>query len=179
MVEQTSYGPQSKNDFYKDGLSNRQPVVGTVAQGEEKTNFPLYYGFEQSSSEKNPVWVKKYPIKLTSQLLKKGQEDYNIYCAPCHGYAGDSNGLVTQRAGGSIRPSNLHDQDRLNLSVGKIYDAVRNGVNNWNMPGFAAQLSVEDRWAVVAYVRALQISRTAKLENIPQDVREKNGWSKK
>jgi len=179
MVEQTSYGPQSKNDFYKDGLSNRQPVVGTVAQGEEKTNFPLYYGFEQSSSEKNPVWVKKYPIKLTSQLLKKGQEDYNIYCAPWHGYAGDSNGLVTQRAGGSIRPSNLHDQDRLNLSVGKIYDAVRNGVNNWNMPGFAAQLSVEDRWAVVAYVRALQISRTAKLENIPQDVREKNGWSKK
>ena len=179
MVEQTSYGPQSKNEFYKDQMANRPPVLGTVAQGEEKTNKPLYFDKETTSTDQNPVWVKKIPIKLDQKILKQGKELYNIYCTPCHGIAGDSNGLVTQRAGGSIRPSNLHDQDRLNLPVGKIYDAVRNGVNNWNMPGFAAQMTVEDRWAVVAYVRALQLSRTSKLENIPEEIQVKNGWSNK
>ncbi len=179
MVEQTSYGPQSKNDFYKNGQANRPPVPGTVAQGEEKTNKPLYFGRETDSSDQNPIWVKKFPIKLNAQVLQRGQQEYNVYCAPCHGKTGDSDGLATQRAGGAIRPSNLHDKDRMNLPVGKIYDAVRNGVNNWNMPGFAAQMSVEDRWAVVAYVRALQISRTAKIENVPEDVKVKNGWSNK
>ncbi len=179
MVEQTSYGPQSKNDFFKDGQANRPPVPGTVAQGEEKTNKPLYFGQETDSSDQNPIWIKKIPIKLNVQVLERGQREFNVYCAPCHGKTGDSDGLVTQRAGGAIRPSNLHDKDRMNLTVGKIYDAVRNGVNNWNMPGFAAQMSVEDRWAVVAYVRALQISRTAKLENVPENVKVKNGWSNK
>lgn len=179
MVEQTSYGPQSKNDFFKDGQANRPPVPGTVAQGEEKTNKPLYYGQETDSSNQNPIWVKKIPIKLNIQVLERGQREFNVFCAPCHGKTGDSDGLVTLRAGGAIRPSNLHDQDRMKLPVGKVYDAVRNGVNNWNMPGFAAQMSVEDRWAVVAYVKALQISRTAKIENVPEDVKVKNGWSNK
>nr|BFD30700.1 cytochrome c [Pigmentibacter ruber] len=179
MVEQTSYGPQSKNEFYKDKMAMRPPLAGTVAQGEEKTNKPLYVGQEQSSTEQNPMWVKNIPIKLDMQILKKGQTNFNIYCAPCHGAAGNSDGLVTQRAGGSIRPTNIHDQDKINLPVGKIYDAVRNGVNNWNMPGFAAQMNVEDRWAVVAYVRALQRSKTAKIEDIPEDIQAKNGWSKK
>jgi Cytochrome C oxidase, cbb3-type, subunit III len=179
MVDQTSYGPQSKNDFYKDGQANRPPVPGTIAQGEEKTNKPLYFGQETDSSDQNPIWVKKIPIRLNSNVLQRGQEKYNIYCSPCHGKSGDSDGLVTQRAGGVIRPANLHDQERISLPFGKIYDAIRNGVNNWNMPGFAAQMPVEDRWAVVAYVRALQISRTAKIENIPEDIKVKNGWSKK
>lgn len=179
MVEQTSYGPQSKNNFYKDGMAMRPPVEGTVAQGEAKINKPLYEGLEENSTIQSPVWVKKIPIKLTDKVLKRGQEEFNVFCAPCHGDAGNSDGLVTQRAGGSIRPSNLHDKERLSLPVGKIYDAVRNGVNNWNMPGFAAQMSVEDRWAVVAYVRALQKSRQATLEDIPKDVQVKNGWSNK
>lgn len=179
MVDQTSYGPQSKNNFYKDGMAMRPPLEGTVAQGEEKNNKPLYEGLEEGSTVQSPVWVKKIPIKLTDKVLKRGQVEYNVFCAPCHGVAGDSDGLVTQRAGGSIRPSNLHDKDRISLPVGKIYDAVRNGVNNWNMPGFAAQMSVEDRWAVVAYVRALQKSRQATLEDVPKDVQVKNGWSNK
>lgn len=179
MVEQTSYGPQSKNDFYKDGLANRPPIPGTVAQGEEKTNKPLYAGQEMNSTDQNPIWVKKIPIKLNKTVLLRGQEEFNVYCAPCHGNSGDSDGLVTQHAGGSIRPSSLHDQERIALSVGKIYDAVRNGVNNWNMPGFAAQMSVQDRWAVVAYVRALQVSRTSKIVDVPEDIQVKNGWSNK
>lgn len=179
MVEQTSYGPQSKNDFYNDKMAMRPPVEGTIAQGEEKTNKALFLGQEQNSTEQNPIWVKTFPVKLDMNIIKKGQNLYNIYCTPCHGKAGNSDGLVTQRAGGSIRPTNIHDQDKVNLPVGKIYDVVRNGLNNWNMPGFAAQMNVEDRWAVVAYVRALQLSRIAKIENIPEDIQAKNGWSKK
>lgn len=179
MVEQTSYGPQSKNDFYKDKMAMRPQVAGTVAHGEEKTNKPLYFGIEQTSSEQSPIWIKSIPVKLDANKLKKGQDLFNVYCSPCHGKAGDSDGIVTQRAGGSIRPTNIYDPDKINLPVGKIYDVVRNGVNNWNMPGFAAQMDVEDRWAVVAYVRALQLSRSAKLENIPEDIQAKNGWSKK
>lgn len=177
MVEQTSYGPQSKNDFYKDRMANRPPVTGVVAYGEEKTNKPLHLGQTKESSEQSPIWVKEIPIKLTKEILRRGQKSYNIYCTPCHGKAGDSDGLVTQRAGGAIRPSNLHDKDRLNLPVGKIYDAITNGVNNWNMPGFAAQMPVEDRWAVVAYVRALQKTRMVKFEAIPEEIKVKNGWS--
>ena len=179
MVEQTSYAPQSKNEFYKDQMANRPPVPGTVAQGEEKINKPLYIGQEQISTDQNQIWVKKIPIKLDEKVLKHGQELYNIYCGSCHGKAGDSNGIVTQRSGGSIRPTNIHDQDRINLPAGRIYEAVRNGVNNWIMPGFAAQMTVEERWAVVAYVRALQLTRTAKLENVPEEIQVKNGWSNK
>ena len=179
MVEQTSYGPQSKNDFYKDGMADRPPVTGTVAQGEENTNKPLYFGQEMDATPQNVIWVKKIPIKLNKKNLQRGQEEYNVYCSPCHGRSGDSDGLVTQRSGGAIRPPSLHDSERRALPVGKIYDAIRNGVNNWNMPGFAAQMSVEDRWAVVAYVRALQISRTANLESLPEGVKVKNGWSNK
>ena len=93
---------------------------------------------------------------------------YNIYCSPCHGYAGNNDGLVTEAAGGVIRPANFHDKEKMELPVGKIYDAVTNGVNKWNMPGFAEQMSVEDRWAVVAYVRALQLSNKATIKDVPK-----------
>jgi mono/diheme cytochrome c family protein len=179
MVEQTSFAPQSKNDFYKDKMAMRPPVPGTIAQGEEKSDKSFYEGIDQSSSLHSTVWIQKIPLKLTAELLKKGQEEYNVYCAPCHGLSGDSDGLVTQRAGGVIRPSHLHDHERLVLPVGKIYDAIRNGVNNGNMPGFSAQMTAEERWAVVAYVRVLQKSRRVRLDQIPEDVRIENGWSDK
>lgn len=179
MVDQTSYGPQSPNTFYPDGRATREPVAGTVAKGEEQTNTRLYAGVEPNSTQQNPIWVKKFPIVLTNELLARGQDRYNIYCAPCHGNAADNDGLATVRANGSIRPAQLHDQEKINLPVGKIYDAVTHGVNNWNMPGFATQMSVQDRWAVVAYVRALQLSRHGTLEDVPNEVQVKNAWGVK
>lgn len=161
MLDQTSYREQSKNDFFKDKRSMRQPVAGIVAQDEEFNNKPYYFGVEQESTATEPKWVTQIQIKLTKDILKEGQKNFNIYCAPCHGLSGHNDGLVTQKSGGSVRPANLHDDDRVKLPVGKIYDAVTNGVNNWNMPGFVDQLSVADRWAVVAYVRALQMSERA------------------
>lgn len=170
MVDQTSYGPQSKNEFFKDGKSMREPVQGTVAAGEANTDSRLYKGMEPTSTKENPVWVTKFPVTLTNDMLKRGQDRYNIYCAPCHGYAANNDGLATQAAGGTIRPANLHDKEKIQLPVGKIYDAVTNGVNNWNMPGFAEQMSVQDRWAVVAYVRALQASQLATAKDIPKGI---------
>ena len=161
MVDQTSYGPQSQNDFYKDQQSARRPVAGTVAQGEANSNSALYKGLEQNSTAEKPIWVTKFPIILTHSVLEHGQDRYNIYCSPCHGYAGNNDGLV-------IRPANFHDKEKMELPVGKIYDAVTNGVNKWNMPGFAEQMSVEDRWAVVAYVRALQLSNKATIKDVPK-----------
>ena len=169
MVNQTSYGPQSKNTFFKNGLATRDPVVGTVAQGEADTNSKLHQGLESGTLDKNPVWVSEFPMPLTHDMLKRGQERYNIYCSPCHGYDAQNDGLVTKVSGGSIRPANLHDKDKIQMPVGKIYNAVTNGVNNWNMPGFQEQMSQDDRWAVVAYVRALQMSKLASPDDIPKD----------
>ena len=170
MVDQTSYGPQSSNSFFKDNKAARDPVVGTVAEGEANTNSRLYQGIEPTSTMQSPVWVTQFPITLTEAVLKRGQDRYNIYCAPCHGYDADNSGLVTKAAGGTIRPANIHDADKVQLPVGKIYDAVTNGVNNWNMPGFVEQMSVQDRWAVVSYVRALQASRMATVNEVPRSI---------
>jgi mono/diheme cytochrome c family protein len=167
MSDQTSYSPQSQNTFFKDKQAARPPVAGTVAQGEANTNLPLHEGLKPNSDLKNPQWVTQIPVPITDKIMQRGQERYNIYCAPCHGYAANNDGLATQAAGGTIRPANLHDKDKVALPVGRIYSAITHGVNNWNMPGFAEQMSVEDRWAVVAYVRALQLSQHAN----PQDVK--------
>lgn len=169
MVDQTSYGPQSGNELYKDKKSQRDPVAGTVASGEAYTNTVIFKGQEAGSTEKNPIWVKKIPLPISSQFLANGREHYNTYCSACHGYAGNNDGLVTKAAGGSIAPANIHDADKIKLPVGKIYDAITNGVNNWNMPGFSEQMSVQERWAVVAYVRALQLSQNAPLKFVPKN----------
>jgi hypothetical protein len=170
MVDQTSYGPQSINEFYKDKQAARKPVSGTVAEGEDNSNKALAYGLESGTVSENPKWVTKFPIILSNSVLERGQDRYNIYCSPCHGYAGNNDGLVTKAAGGTIRPANIHDKDKTDLPIGKIYDVVTNGLNNWNMPGFAEQMSVQDRWAVVAYVRALQVSQKATAKDVPQSV---------
>lgn len=169
MVDQSSYGPQSANQFYKDKLAARAPINGTVAEGEAETNKALFHGIEQNSTMDKPVWITRFPLILTTEFVKRGKDRFNIYCTPCHGYAGNSDGLATQAAGGTIRPTNLHDKEIIQKPVGKIFDAVTNGVNKWNMPGFSEQMSLQDRWAVVAYVRALQLSQNAVVKNIPKD----------
>ena len=84
MVNQTTYGPQSKNDHYKDGRAYRTSVQDTVAYGEEKTNTRLYEGIEPNSTLEKPQWVKEFPVKLDRDFLITGQNKFNIYCTPCH-----------------------------------------------------------------------------------------------
>lgn len=158
MVDQTSYGPQMPNKFFDDERATRAPIANTVAQGEEYLNAPYYTGKESNSTGEGTVWITTFPLKLDKNILLSGQKNFNIYCSSCHGLAGHNDGLVTQRAGGSVRPADIHSADIIARPVGKLYDAVTNGVNNWNMPGFGAQLDVIERWGIVAYVRALQLS---------------------
>lgn len=157
MVNQTSYGPQMPNTFFSDKRATREPLANTVAEGEERTDVRFDKGQEPISTVEKTVWVTSFPLKLDKKMLLQGQKNFNIYCSACHGLAGKNDGLVTKRSQGSIRPANLHDPEIIARPDGKIYDAVTNGVNNWNMPGFSAQLNTTERWGIVAYVRALQL----------------------
>ena len=162
MNDQTSFGPQSKNDFFSDKLSARKPPAGTVAQGEEGL---VPHDFAALQAPKTPSDLRRDQIKamkenkypLTPAFLKLGEKNYGIYCTPCHGVSGRANGLVTQAANGAIRPPSFHEERLLALSVGEVYDAVSYGFNNGNMPPFSHALNEEERWAVAAYVRALQL----------------------
>lgn len=179
MVTQSSYSPQAPDDFFEDKRATREPVPHTVAEGEANNDVRYFKGQEPGSTVNSPKWVSQFPLKLNMSILKDGQKNFNIYCAPCHGRSGHNDGLVTQRAGGSIRPAEIHSPDVKNMPVGRIYYGVTEGVNNWNMPGFAAQLNAKERWAVVAYVRALQASeQTQKTETSSSDVQQKKGEKK-
>lgn len=169
MVEQTSFGPQSPNDFFPDKRAVRTPVAHTVAEGEAYVDIRYDQGQEPGSTAENPKWTQKFPLKLDMDILKSGQKNFDIYCAPCHGLSGHNNGLVTQRSGGTIRPAEIHGEALINMPVGQIYHAVTEGVNNWNMPGFKAQLNTAERWAVVSYVRALQLSEQNKKQGTSQN----------
>lgn len=171
MVNQTSYGPQAPDDFFPDKRATREPVAQTVAQNEAYSSVQYNTGLQPGSTLENPKWVSSFPMKLNMNMLKNGQKDFNIYCAPCHGLSGHNDGLVTERSGGTIRPAEIHSDTLRKMPVGQIYHAVTDGVNNWNMPGFSAQLDTAERWAIVTYVRALQLSeqemKNKNVENVP------------
>jgi len=178
MVTQTSYAPQSPDDFFSDKRSTREPVANTVAEGEAKNDIKYDYGRIEKSSAKDPVWVQKFPFALSMQTLKLGQKNYDIYCAPCHGLSGHNDGLVTEKSGGSIRPKDIHEKEVKEMPVGRIYNAVTNGVNNWTMPGFSSQLNTTERWAIVTYVRALQLSESGKTDKNSDNTAPKKGETK-
>jgi mono/diheme cytochrome c family protein len=110
-----------------------------------------------------------FPLPLNQELLERGENRYKVFCTPCHGLQGDGNGMVAMR--GMKHPPSYH-QDRLRqVPNGYIYDVITNGFGA--MFGYSAQIAPRDRWAIVAYVRALQLSRNAKISDLPPDVREK------
>ena len=163
MYKQSKYVAQSTSDFYKDKRSARPPVEGTV---------PKDYLFDPALNEgleslkKKDSYIKHYPFKMTKEDVKKGQELFNIFCTPCHGYSGDADGLVTKRANSSIRPPSFYEKRILTLPVGQIYASIKNGVNNMNMPKFDYKLTVKERWQISAYVRALQLSRLGERKDL-------------
>lgn len=160
MDQQARFDPQESSPFFRDRRAMRMPVEGTVARPQGrvtnqdsqflKANDYLYSGMV------NNAFVKNLPnsIPLNQALLERGQNRYNIYCVPCHGANGDGKGVVTLYSG-AIRPRNFHETRAMPL--GQIYRAIASGAGT--MRPMAAQLSVQDRWAIAAYVRALQLSR--------------------
>lgn len=162
MNEQPKYLPGGKNEFFPDGMDNRPVPANTVARGALKADSAFYRGVDEAGKP-----VAQYPVELNEQLLARGQERWNIFCAPCHDRAGTGQGLVPRR--GWIPPPSLHD-DRIRAFVpGEFFQVITNGVRT--MPSYAKQIPEADRWAIVAWMQALQRAGNASLEDVPADQR--------
>lgn len=165
MHVQPRYNPYDPSAFFDDGRSSRPPVPGTVARGELRINTALYAG------EVNGVPVDAFPFPITSQDLQRGRERYNIYCSPCHDYTGNGHGMVVQR--GFPAPPSYHIDRLRNAPVGHFFDVMTNGYGT--MYSYASRVSVEDRWRIAAYIRALQLSEHATVNDVPEKDRAKLG----
>lgn len=163
MHDQPKYEPLEQNTFYGDQRSSREPIPGTVARGQLHEDEHFYTG------KINNQPVHTFPMEVSEQLLNRGQERYNIYCAPCHDQTGQGLGMVVQR--GFKRPPSFHIQRLQEAPVGYYYDVITNGFGV--MASYAPQVTPEDRWAITAYIRALQLSRNATLADVPEEERKK------
>jgi hypothetical protein len=158
MANQPKNRPLSPSEFFPDGRSERPLVENTVAHG-SIANDELFV----------PKDSNAFPLPVNQELLERGEERYKIFCAPCHGLQGDGNGMIAVR--GMKHPPTYH-QDRLRQAAnGYFYDVVTNGFGV--MYGYSAQVPPRDRWAIIAYIRALQLSRNAKAADLPAELREK------
>ena len=170
MDQQAKSKSQSVNDFFADGRAMRLHPTGTVARGRLEEDDAYFRG----ATDVDTVYVTEYPVEVTAELVMRGRERFAIHCAPCHGTAGDGNGLVHQRAqalaeGTWTPPTDLASSTVVERPVGHLYNTIKNGIRS--MPAYGPQTTVEDRWAMVAWVRALQLSRNATIDDVPADVR--------
>jgi mono/diheme cytochrome c family protein len=161
MHDTPRYEPYEKSDFFADGRSARPLVVGTVARGHLREDTPAATG------RMGAAFVATAPVPVTMDLLHRGQERYGIYCSPCHGLTGTGDGMVVRR--GFRRPTSFHDARLRAQPDGYLFDVITMGFGA--MPDYAAQVPLPDRWAVVAYIRALQLSQNAAVADVPPDRR--------
>lgn len=162
MDKQQKYIPFQKSNFFEDGSGMRMPVPGTVARGNLREDDAYFAGKNKDGS-----FIKTNPLEITMDVLERGQQRFNIYCAPCHDQTGAGQGIVIKK--GFLPPPSFH-LDRIRVFPnGYYYDVITNGIRN--MPSYKAQIPVNDRWAIVAYVRALQRSQNATLKDVPEDIR--------
>jgi len=158
MANQPRQNPLSPSDFFADGRSERPAVENTVVRGSIQDDSLLV-----------PKESNAFPLPLTVELLQRGQQRYGIYCTPCHGIQGDGMGMVAMR--GMKHPPSYHQERLRNVPNGYLYDVITNGFGA--MYGYSAQIPPRDRWAIVAYLRALQLSRNAPVGQLPAELREK------
>jgi mono/diheme cytochrome c family protein len=162
MHDQPKYEPLERSAFFGDERSARPLVEGTVARGHLQDN-PEYF-----TGKTGEAFITTFPLEVTEELVQRGQERYNIFCTPCHGVVGDGLGMIVRR--GFKKPPSFHI-DRLRQSPpGYFYDVMTNGFGV--MSSYAEQVPVKDRWAITAYVRALQLSQHATLDDVPPEKRK-------
>ncbi len=159
---------QSASTFFDDGRTARKPVDGTVSRDEN----PVVGARE--TGRVGEEWVSDFPVTVDLATVERGRDRYDIYCAPCHGLAGRGDGPVARRASERgeaawAAPTDLSSAPVAARPTGELYGIIRDGIRN--MPSYAAQIPVDDRWAIVAYVRALQRSARADLDDVPEDER--------
>ncbi len=169
MKRQLKLRPQTPNGFFASGLSSQVVQPGTIAQGQPMVVAGKeVYPFEDAPVNTGKVagatnFVELNPYPVTSGLLARGQQRFTIYCAPCHGQTGEGNG-ITKKIGAMAVVANLHDKRIVQLADGEIFNTVSYG--KLNMQGYAPQIPVEDRWAIIAYLRALQLSRLGGVDDL-------------
>src|SRR3989442_8512131 len=165
MSVQPKYDPLEPSDFFADGMSARPRVAGTVSRGEVNLT-----GF-LATGKINGQDGDGFPFPVTIQVMNRGEERFNIYCSECHGKTGDGNGMIPSR--GYRRPPSYHTDTLRAAKTGHFFDVMTNGFGA--MPTYAPQVSVADRWAIIAYIRALQLSQHATINDLPPDLRSKLG----
>jgi len=162
MHDQPKYIPLRPSDFFGDGRSERPLIEGSVARGHLKDDVAFYTG---KGPDGKPI--DTFPFPVTKEVVERGQQRFNIYCTPCHGHLGNGDGMIPRR--GFRHPPTYH-QDRLrNVPNGYIFDVISAGFGA--MPDYAAQIEPRDRWAIVAYIRALQLSQNATIADVPAEAR--------
>jgi mono/diheme cytochrome c family protein len=181
MQDQPKMKPYRSSAFFRDGLSTRPPIDGTVPRGYLKTDTEFYTGKKSNKNSGNvsatsqptpagpqptatsggqpsaafPDDVDVFPIQVTKDIVLRGKERYEIYCTVCHGLTGNGDGMIVRR--GFRRAASFNDDRLRQAPVGHFFDAITNG---WGaMPSYAAQITPQDRWAIISYIRALQISQ--------------------
>ncbi|MGH9327948.1 MAG: c-type cytochrome [Terriglobia bacterium] len=157
------YNPLSPSTFFPDGRSERPAVPGTVARGHLRTDELLYTG------RINGKVANVFPFPITQKGLRRGQQRFDIYCTPCHDYTGGGDGMIVRR--GFPAPPSYRNPKLMNASVGHLFDVMTNGYGT--MFSYADRVSVKDRWRIAAYIRALQLSQTATLNDVPPSERLK------
>jgi len=157
MQDQPRFKPLAESDFYSDLRSARPPVEGTVARGQLHEDTYFYSG----KLGNNPGDYMPFPV--TGDVLARGRERFNIYCAPCHSRTGDGNGMIVQR--GFRAPPSYHTERLRKAPLGYFFDVMTNGFGA--MPEYASQIPARDRWTIVAYIRALQLSQEATMSDVP------------
>jgi mono/diheme cytochrome c family protein len=172
MQDQPRYKAYKKSDFFADKRASRDPVDGTVARGQLHDNKAFYTGKIDNPNLNAPVQtttdasgntlvtsfpndIDAFPVPVTKELIDRGQERFNIYCSVCHGPLGQGDGMVVRR--GFPKPPTYHDDRLRNAPVGHFFDVITNGWGRMN--SYAYQVQPADRWAIVAYIRALQVSQ--------------------
>jgi hypothetical protein len=161
MHDQPRYEPLERSTFFNDGRSARPFVEGTVARGHLKTDEQFYTG------KVNGEPVNTLPFPATKEVLDRGHERYNIYCSPCHDRVGNGQGMIVQR--GFRQPPSLHIDRLRQAPLGHFFDVMTNGFGT--MYSYADRIAPQDRWAIVAYIRALQMSQNARLDDVPAEER--------
>ena len=161
MAEQPRYEPLAKSDFFSDGRSTRAPIEGTVARGELRDDQQFYTGNIGGKP------AETFPFPVSVEILQRGRQRYDIFCSPCHDRVGNGQGMVVRR--GFRPPPSLHIERLRQAPPGHFFEVMTRGFGT--MPDYATQISAADRWAVAAYIRALQLSQQARLADVPEKER--------
>jgi mono/diheme cytochrome c family protein len=162
MHNEPRYRPLAESDFFSDHRSARPMVEGTVARGHLRIDEARYTG------KINGEEIDQFPIPITKEDIERGQTRFNVYCTPCHSRTGDGNGMVVLR--GFRQPPSYYSDRLRNEPVGHYFDVITNGFGA--MASYASRVQTDDRWRIIAYIRALQLSESASINDVPADQRQ-------